>query len=251
MGSITALVIQVTAPGTAVRQDQYMAGIPAVDRIVESLKFIPFGYSRFASVVLPCCFVLTILIASTHLQHVKLPDPRTIVKAWAETGVASILLLWATKFPSIYIMWPYLPPPRVLLISTTVSVITMVSWGVLVAMLIPRLSVHMRRLWRVALPVLGLAALVVPIYDGLTSLKTTGVMQEFAQAWDAHQDIISSKRRSGNQDIVLPPMPPDVYDLLQLDPISADPQSSSYWVNTCMAAYYEVNTILASERSSE
>lgn len=247
IGSIAALVVQVSAPGTAARQSYYMMGIPAIERVVESLKFIPFGYSRFASVVLPCCFVLTILIARTHLQRVELTDPRNVVKVFAATGAASILLLWATKFPSIYIMWPYLPPPRVLLLSTTISVITMMSWGVLVAMLLPHLSLHGRRVWNMTLSLLGLAALIVPIYEGLISLKTTAVFQEFAQAWDARQDTILSQRMAGATDIQIPPMPLDVYTLLQLDPIASDPTTSYYWVNGCMAAYYHVNSILASE----
>ncbi len=243
-GSVLALVVQISSPGSSIRQGHFPQDTPILERIVDSLEFVPFGYSRLASVVLPGACVLAILIANRSFRANFIPDSRVILRMFALTGIAALILIWAAKFPSYYVMTIH-PPYRALLITTAVSVILMVTWGMLVAMLLPHLPSRRRRIWNVIFLSIGVAALIPPLYGGLVALDATTTFRAFAQSWDEQQTEILSERASGNRSVVVPPLPVDMYAMLDLEMIVSQPDSPSYWVNECVAAYYQVDTIQA------
>ncbi|MBN1311044.1 MAG: hypothetical protein JXB30_06455 [Anaerolineae bacterium] len=242
--SIVALFVQRMSPGNSVRLSAFPQDVSIYERIIDSLAFIPFGYSRLAVFALPGLFALTSLVVHVNLPSQGLLAPRNIMRGFAVTGAMGLVLIWAVKFPSFYFMSFY-PPYRALLVPTTVLVMMMVTWGILAAMSLTHVSLVTRRAWKVVLPFLGLVALIVPIYDSLVSLDRMVTFRTFAEAWDRGQSVILSERMSGNRDVVIPPIPVDMYSLLDLNTMTSESDTSYHWVNECMAEYYQVDTILA------
>jgi CBS domain containing-hemolysin-like protein len=77
-----------------------------------------------------------------------------------------------------------------------------------------------------------------PLYDSYRSFRTMPDFRNFASAWDARDNRIKSGVTLGVDQIVETSLaaPGHLVDL------STDPK---YWVNTCMAYFYNIGTITA------
>jgi CBS domain containing-hemolysin-like protein len=134
------------------------------------------------------------------------------------------------------------PDGRVLMDASFLLVVFLVTEGILFGMILSQLHHFAGEPVPTKLQIISgliiLMMILYPLYDSYRSLRAIPEYRTSATAWDARDNRIKTAVPVGVDQIVETSLaaPGHLVDL------STDPK---YWVNTCMAYFYDIGTITA------
>jgi hypothetical protein len=245
LGAIISLVIVLAAPGNAVRQ----GALPAHPAIFEFAKMIVSNsflfiyismknnaFQMLLAFIAPMMFIYFAGIRTT--LRIK---PSSLVLVAFLSPILLYVLTTAVMAPAAFAESSY-PDGRVLMDASFLLVVFLVTEGILLGMILSQLHNFAGEPVPAKLQILSgliiLMMILYPLYDSYRSLRAIPEYRTSATAWDARDNRIKTAVPLGVDQIVETSLaaPGHLVDL------STDPK---YWVNTCMAYFYDIGTITA------
>ncbi|MBV9543293.1 MAG: hypothetical protein JOY61_02830 [Chloroflexi bacterium] len=232
-GGVIALAIIVVAPATTYRMG---GGTPADLWLALSAAT---ATAFFQVVRLLRFFPLTVLMCLVGPGVVRMLVP----DGWRAPGVTAQTLATVTAIVAIALPFCYFPsfyaqngnpPARSLIVPGVllISYLLFIGYAAsdLLAAAVPR-----------AVSWLAVALVVgVPLFVAWTTLPDLASTAQYAAAWDGEDQQIRTSRDQGQADVTVPPLP----QFLGENFVGPD---RSNWFNVCVARYYGVRTIAATE----
>lgn len=228
-GGVLALATILIAPATASR----VGGSPADLWLALSASIAAGAYQalrlvRYFPHIVALCLALPALLQLPS----RAPDGRRLGLVTA----AVAFTLPFCYFPSFYAQNGN-PPARSLIVPGAILIGYLAFLGVALG---PYFGARVPTAGRWA----SVAALLaVPLGVAVTTFPDGARAADYAAQWDAEDALIRSARDSGQRELVVPPLPPNLGE----DFVTADPK---HFLNVCVARYYGVDTIAASAPTS-
>ncbi len=179
--------------------------------------------------------------------HIARRTGSRLVSSWRKAligivlvGVASLLVILASMFPSAYAQSSY-PVGRALILAAFAVAFAVAAVGAILGSL---LAAQPRRYEKTALRVAGLAAAIAGAYalaGTISTLDELGRYQRWARFWDARHAEILSERRAGAGQIEVVLIDHIIPDVAELQP---DP---NYFYNNCAEWYYDIQSLAANQ----
>jgi hypothetical protein len=247
VGSLVSLAVVLLSPGNAVRQAAMPAhpGLLALVRMDLTSTFL-FVYislknSAFQFLVAmlgPLFAVYGHFVGATNAARLR---PSSLILALLVVPLAGCLAIAAVMLPASYAQSSY-PDGRVLIVASFVLALMLVAVGSLLGTILSQLHRWAEETVPVTLRLLSaflaVAVLLYPLYDAYKSYRLIPAFRADALAWDARDGHILQARLAGESQIVATSLEaPSGMSELRTDP--------SDWVNSCMAMFYEVDSIIA------
>jgi hypothetical protein len=252
IGSVAATAIVYVAPGNHVRRTYFP---PSPDWLT-LLKWLTQGTFNFlfAEQNYPGTYsyralaLLTPALLAIYAIPRKSSSPRDfgseIKKKWLTIGFLPLIgfaIISSCFVPAMYVTSKQ-PPPRALVIPQFVLISLLVVWSYYLGHLLRYgyLESSRRRfplLTGVSL-VLAAALVLAPIKAARRTFSNAARFRALALLWDKQDQEIRGAKAQGETDLTIPL----AYNIGRTDIMTADPQ---WYVNQCVAGYYDVKTIIA------
>ena len=237
LGSTTALVVMVLAPGNALRQTFF----PATPGIFTIFSISLSGYFAFLRDLVGSPDKVSGL-AGFSLAAIWLGTRAPAgsgLKGWIAPALllAGFILAFGC-FPSSAYGMSDVPPARTLVIAVYYLVVSMAVSGFIFGQWLST-RLESRAEFRVNL-VFGLCVLLFMVFsawtNGQTLFASSQQFRDYAVNWDRMNARIFQAKAAGDTQVIIPIMT----NWAGLDNASDNPR---FWVNVCMSRYYEINII--------
>ncbi|GMR10847.1 MAG: hypothetical protein BMS9Abin28_1671 [Anaerolineae bacterium] len=245
-GTLLAIAILAFSPSNESR----LATLDQAGSLLELLRLSVYhGYlymrSVFPQQIAPAMALFA--VAFWLAAHSARQSGSRLVSSWrkaligiASVGVASLLVILASMFPSAYAQSSY-PVGRALILAAFAVAFAVAAVGAILGSL---LEAQPRRYEKTALRVAGVAAVIAGAYAlaGMVStLDGLDRYQRWARFWDARHSDILSERRAGAAEIEVVLIDHIIPDVAELQP---DP---NYFYNNCAEWYYDIQSLAANQ----
>jgi cytochrome bd-type quinol oxidase subunit 2 len=250
IGSLAAMALVILAPGNLVRQSVVAIASPAFPvLVITSIEYAwDFIFNALKSLPIPFLLVIGISFLAAFLSHAGDHEAdetsRSLLKkSWklVLVPIVAYLLIVCCMAPSEYAESAY-PEGRALLSATFVLIMTLVVlsvWlGIIAKKLIASSSANIRNTLLLAALLLCLVMSIYPLHyisETALSIKRASL---YANAWDKRQSAILQAASLGQRDVVVKPIN-SLYSVMEAG------NNDEFWVNTCIASYYDIHTLIA------
>ncbi len=246
IGTLISLAVVLLSPGNAVRRALMPTppGLAALIRmdLTSTFLFVYIALKNHAFQFLLASLAPMLLgygyFASVKSGRLK---PSSLILGLLLTPVLAVMAIAAVMAPASYAQSAY-PDGRVLIIPTFILTLLLAAEGVLLGVSLSQLHhwadekvpIHLQ-LFSAAL---AFGILLYPLYDARKSYRLIPEFRAEAQAWDERDASIRQARLDGAGQVVAVSLEaPAGMSELQTDPVD--------WVNTCVAMFYDVESIVA------
>jgi hypothetical protein len=247
-----ASVILMIAPGNALRQPSFGQPLPFPQNILQiflmSARMIATAIAVHSPVELLVSLFISLIYTAWFCRFnlpYRLTPNRVRLLLATSTGVSVGLIILCIA-PPVY-LYPEAPPDRMHIIPQYILVWTAVFWGALIGLRIQQQRAHipLSRSAR-AVSLFAITALLGlgPVSATMQSVSLIPTFSTYAKGWDQRDQEIRRLAASGVRDIVVNSLEADISGMAGLDVIAPQPAT---WMNTCVASYYDVDTIVARE----
>lgn len=254
IGATLALIVVLLAPGNTVRQS-LLAEHPDLIRMVTfsvrnavhiTVKFFfqTLGWALLA-VVASVWAGLTIFAPrdeqpSTELQ-MSLPQSLRKRWQWLLIPFMTFMVIIAACAPVVYMLNAY-PDERTILLPQFILIIgLMVSIISLIHIVDPYARLHFQRGKtgiRLGLSAIFLVGMVIATtFELIQSVQKRPEFQQYTRSWEAREDELLSRVEENAIQVTIP----GLSSRFGLSDLRAEPD---FWVNRCMADFYQVETII-------
>lgn len=245
IGASIALVLVVSAPGTAVRQSRFDDRLPIPELIAQTIGYsLAFAASALAYFA-PFALLTTLgtsAILTLRLRPVELPFrlyPARVRLLLGASLALSGILVTATIAPGVYaVSGP--PPGRVYILPNFVLVLTSAFWGCLIGLTLRKSAFQNRRNILAAL-ISVLIFAMGPAASFWQSVTLAPKLSVYAAEWDEQERQIRLQAAEGSEDVAVKPLSVDLPQLIGLDTIGSD---ATQGANRCAAEYYGLQTLI-------
>lgn len=240
--SLLALLVVFLAPGNSVRLENIpesefaLSKIPlififALDFIQDSLRsfMVPAGLSVLSA------FGLGLILFKGQKLPARFWLAFVLLPAIAYTLIASLVA------PSIYVYGDYgYPEPRALFPAQFSLTAALMAFGLMLGRVavsfFNRQMFFSKSFGMIAFTTLFLLISAYPLWFLNREIPALPEIERYAQTWDERDSFLREQRQQGSLDIVLDGIQPpgNLIDLRQ---------SPSFWVNVCVADFYNLNSI--------
>jgi MFS family permease len=242
IGTVLAIIVILLAPGNAVRQTNFerspvpTAALAALEHgaaflVASTLSFSPLG-------------ALSALSAAGLLGFLLAPV-MTVTRRQLRIGmiiafIAGYLLISAFMFIGFFAA-SQPPPARAYIIPQAVWITTLGAIGFQAGWYIS----NWRQVNRIFVRVAGIVAVIVIVIAPLVltnnALALLSPMTTYAREWEARDSLARQAAANGETQVVLPPYTMDLGARVGLESLTDDP---SFWINTCAATYYGLESVI-------
>lgn len=243
--SIIPLLILIAAPGTAVRQAEYVNQRLPIVEVISRTLLVSFSYIAVSIGIYSPIPVVVTLVFSGIVGHRYQPKHLAIsMKRVLQFMVLSLVLLFIVVVlcvgPHIYAT-AYAPSGRVYIVPHFWMMLTCLSWGLLMGMSIPynaNVKPHLK--W---IPKIIIGGLLIggPLLFAGRMLINIPNFQAFASEYDNQEQQIYAALTRGERNIEIVMLETDLSRMAALDPLG---MNKDKFVNRCAALYYGANTIV-------
>ena len=235
VGSIASLIVTVTAPGNAVRQESMLPTTNPIQILTISWN----GYSAFVTEIVRApeklalvfgSFLLTIWIGNYYKKRFN--GTRGMIPGYVVSG---IILSFSCFVPGAY-GYSEPPPTRVLIFAAYALSITFMFAGFLIGTNIGTVSSSnsMRMQFVIALSVLLLGYSSINQTLELYNLKDQYIT--YANTWDGMNAQIRAAKNNREESVTLP----FINNWASLNTLTDNPR---FWVNVCYSNYYDIRVL--------
>ncbi|MDX2161799.1 MAG: DUF6056 family protein [bacterium] len=243
LAAVAAALIIVAAPGNQLRLDQFSSrpslGQALSTALVSSIGFFAAALTQFAPFAVLPSVVIPAWVAYTHntrwLTHRR---PRILVLL-----LLSGLIIIAAPITVSSILIGTLPPARAYIIPLFFLQISVWLFGYGIGESLA-LDVSRKRLSRLTVEGAGVFAAVLVGASIVTAAYTTTVtfslFRVFAAEWDARDQALRANAEAGETAMVVDAPQDALEPRIGLENLTNDP---AFWVNSCMARYYGLESI--------
>jgi hypothetical protein len=244
IGTLVAFVVTLAAPGNAVREATFTTSLSLVGvgllTIQNAAAFIAMQLAFFSLIPILVCLILSGLAAYT-LQPIVLKSPLTFRRAlkWMALvlGIGFILIM-ASLAPAAYGM-NKMPTSRAWIVSQTLLVLVVVSWGFAMGLSLPNRRAEMKLSGRVT--AIALVLLVIgPLFAAMNTFTRAGDLRTYAAEWDSRDQSIRKAVANGENDLTLSPYSVDMATFANLNVM--DETATGDFV-LCMQDYYGLQSV--------
>jgi len=236
MGSIVGFTVVLLSPGNAVRRAMF----PPADLVQTIIGTLANSFTPLLSmfVLVPGVLFVLIVLPMWAAQQDRQPAPRQLaLNGFVVPCVLILLTVWA-GFAASYFATTFPLPQRSWVIAQGVAAVCLMIFGY--ALGLRYKQAFSRPVGRLVLTAfLTVAIMLSTIGVTLAGMREVRTAQEIAALWDKRDQAI---RQQAGQNI-----PVRTFSLglpLGLEDLTDDP---NFWVNGCMANYYRVPSLTASE----
>jgi len=250
VGSLAAMALVILAPGNVIRQTVVATVTPSLPvLVITSIEYAwDFIFNALKGLPIPFVLVAGLSFLTAFLSHsgqnASEVSALTLLKnSWKLLLVPLVcfLLIVCCMAPSEYAESAY-PENRALLSATFVLVLSLVAlcvWiGVLAKKLIAASSKRMRQTILIMALILCLALSLYPLHYIFETGNSFKQASTYSAAWDKRQTAIFQALSQSQRDVVVKPIN-SLYSIMEA---KDDPK---FWVNTCIAGYYNLNSLTA------
>ncbi|OJX44760.1 MAG: hypothetical protein BGO78_07055 [Chloroflexi bacterium 44-23] len=254
-GGLIALILVALAPGNAVRQS-LMVDHPGILRLVTfsarnalfiaTKFFIQTPGWAFLTVLSSTWIGLNLALVDTVGQTSIQPKPRAVLCSNWFSGLVLIplitfMILVSACAPVVYILNAY-PDDRtiylslfVLIIATILSVIILAKAAFKQALGKSRRQIFSVNRWLTVIVVASVFAAAA--FQVSSAIQRQPEYRDYAESWDVRDQEIQSKAEQNVQQVIVP-------GLASRFGLSDLRVESDFWVNRCMAEYYQIPFII-------
>jgi len=242
-GTIAALLVMIVSPGNALKMTTLEQAPNVLSVIAISINStVDFIYFSIRGLWLPFCILLMLGVLTSFIYlpySVTSFLKRKVIVSTFLIPLITFLLIFCICMPTAYGMMAY-PEKRVLMLAQIVLVFAIFCIGALVGMLIkPTLSKF--RFTKVVSIISLLVLSFYPLLSYASLINFAKLYQKRAELWDQQYQEITQQKAEGKTNLVITAI--DAHS-----EIAEMRDYKTFWVNGCVAQYYNVDTIIAVER---
>jgi len=230
--ALAALAIIVLAPGNSVRQATFSAAPSLLDTVLKSVSYASLYLVGGVAVFAPYASFLALaagaLIGGTRTTEVVERRRRRLLRGVAVIMLALLALVMTFMFPGLYATGEPPPARTFILIQWLIALaLGLLGWAV---------GGRLRGWMPQGVVVLGVVACLSALWIVVAQARWTPQYTSYAVAWDA-QD---AQLRALDGDAQVTPLD---FDLSTAGGLESLTDEKGFWVNTCAARYYGLNSV--------
>jgi hypothetical protein len=243
--SLIALLVVFLAPGNSIRLEYIPESEFSFSKILLIFIFaVDFIKSSLTSFLLP----VTISVLSAFGQALVVSrgakaqiSNRALAFALLALPLITYLLIASLVAPSVYVYGDFgYPESRALFPAQFVLSAALMLAGFLFGCLLAQ-AARLQTFWQTSFGVITLTMIlfivaVYPVWFLQKEIQNLPQIQQYSQRWDERNAYLVEQQQQGNLDIVLHGIQPPG-GLIELR------ESPNFWVNICVADFYELNAI--------
>jgi hypothetical protein len=236
MGSIVGFIVVLVSPGNAVRRAMF----PPADLVQTIVGTLANSFTPLLSmlILVPGTLFTLIALPTWAAQQDRQPAPRQLaLNGFVVPCVLILLTVWA-GFAASYFATTFPLPQRSWVIAQGVAAVCLMIFGYALGLRYQQ-AFRCSVVQRILTAFLTVSIVLSTIGVTLAGVREVRTAQEIAALWDKRDQAI---RQQAGQNI-----PVRTFSLglpLGLEDLTDDP---NFWVNGCMANYYRVPSLTASE----
>lgn len=242
IGTVLVMIVILLAPGNSIRREHFENSLSLVDfvitSILQSVAFVIASLTSFSLVGVLTTFISFLLIAIYFIPPYRI----TITP----TKIMLLLLLIFLPIGGYIATGIYaqgnIPPARTFIITQALLTGLLAFVGYAVGIKLQKQVKGLRPSTLYPLLTVGVSICILGTLQA--TLKTMNLLpyyQTFSAEFDAREQYIYSAVERGETNLVVAPFTIDISERIGLQPLGDD---VTFWVNTCTADYYGLETIL-------
>lgn len=247
IGSLAALAIMAFAPGNSVRKAVIVAQSASSPDILKApvvllRSMVGFLSDLIQAVPIPVIWMviavpMSIAILCHPLANKTDDGFRVVARALVVVPVSSLIIIYFALAPAAYVFGSS-PPARSLTAAILISGLGLMVWSYVAGIAIRPEKTRALSVARTGSLAALLASIVVPLWLANDAYGQSERWMAFASAWDRRHSAIVEASNAGKRSIVTVSLDND----FGLNDLRDDPK---YWVNSCMARYYGIDSVTA------